>query len=62
MRTRPILIAAAGLALAAALDRLRASDDSTATAPSSPPAGAGMIDGSDRLRRRAATPTSRSPS
>ncbi|MGB7980365.1 MAG: DUF305 domain-containing protein [Candidatus Nanopelagicales bacterium] len=45
MRTRPILMATAGLALAAALTGCASTSDGTATAPSSPTAGAGMMNG-----------------
>ena len=46
MRTRPILMTTAGLALAAALTGCASASDGTATAPSSSPtAGAGMMNG-----------------
>jgi uncharacterized protein (DUF305 family) len=47
MRTsRPILMTAAGLALAATLTGCAATSENTATAPGSPAASAGMMDGS----------------
>ena len=46
MRTRPILVATVGLALAAALTGCASTSEGTATAPSSSPtAGAGMMNG-----------------